>query len=413
MSIKSISEDIIYVGVDDATLDLFESQYKVPEGVSYNSYVIKDRKIAVMDTVDQRATDQWFDNIEEALSGKAPDYLVISHLEPDHSANIQKFLIKYPDTVLVGNARTFAMLPQFFAAPINLERSITVGEADTLNLGQHVLQFFMAPMVHWPEVMVTYDQKEKILFSADAFGKFGILGETLFDDEADFDGYEDDIESDDMNDAQNAWLDEARRYYINIVGKHGLSVQGLLKKIADIDIRMIAPLHGPVLRDGIEYYIGKYQTWSTYVPENDGVVIAYASIHGNTAKVAKAFAQILREKEVENVLLFDLSRCDGSEAVARAYQYDKLVLAGVTYDAGLMPCMQDFLYHLKHKNFQNRRVAIIENGSWAPVSGKLMHDYLAPLKNVFICEKRVTIKSTLKEQNLSEMEALADELLSE
>lgn len=382
-----ISDSVVYVGVNDKDIDLFESQYKVPNGVSYNSYVIFDEKIAVMDTVDRRATQQWLDNLEEALAGKTPDYLVISHLEPDHAYNIQLLAEKYPQMELVSNAKVFAMLPQFFPLDFS-KRSLVVKEGDTLSLGNHTLQFFMAPMVHWPEVMVEYEQTEKILFSADGFGKFGVL------------------------DVEEEWDDEARRYFINIVGKYGAQVQALLKKAATLDIQTICPLHGPVLKENLGHYIGKYLTWSSYEPEEEGVVVAYASIHGNTAKAAKKMAEILEAKGAKAVRVFDLARDDMAEAVSCAFRYDKLVLLGVTYDAGLFPCMEDFLYHLKIKTYRNRKAGIVENGSWAPMSGKLMKAYLEGMKGIEICQPVVTLKSTMKEEDVKNLEALAEAVLA-
>ncbi|MBP8315250.1 FprA family A-type flavoprotein, partial [Clostridium neonatale] len=343
----NISDSIKYIGVNDKTLDLFESQYKIPNGVSYNSYVILDKKVAIMDTVDSRATDEWIANLEKTLDGRTVDYLVISHLEPDHSANIQNLIERYPDMKLVGNKKTFDMLPQFFDVDIT-GKTLLVAEGDELNLGDHTLQFFMAPMVHWPEVMVEYEKTEKILFSADGFGKFGAL------------------------DVEDEWIDEARRYYLNIVGKYGSPVQVLLKKAATLDIKTICPLHGPILKENLSYYIDKYNTWSKYEPEEDGVLVAYASIHGNTANAAKKMASILEEKGAKKVVLFDLSRQDMSEAVTNAFIYDKLILAGATYDGGVFPCMEEFLLHLKSKNYQKRTVGIIENGSWAPMAAKTM-----------------------------------------
>lgn len=381
-----ISDSVVYIGVNDKTIDLFESQYHVPNGVSYNSYLILDEKTAVMDTVDKRATNEWLKNLDKALNGRTLDYLVVSHLEPDHASNIQLLAEKFPEMKLVGNAKIFSMLPQFF--DFDLEgRTITVKEGDTLCLGAHTLQFFMAPMVHWPEVMVEYEQAEKILFSADGFGKFGAL------------------------DAEEAWTDEARRYFINIVGKYGTQVQALLKKAATLDIQTICPLHGPVLKEDLGYYIGKYLTWSSYEPEEEGVVVAYASIHGNTGKAAEKMAQILTEKGAK-VKLFDLARDDMAEAVASAFRYDKLVLLGVTYDGGLFPCMEDFLYHLKIKTYRNRKAAIVENGSWAPMSGKLMKAYLESMKGIEICEPVVTLKSVMKDADEENLKALADTLLA-
>lgn len=387
MSDVKVTDSVLYVGCDDLDIDLFESQYHVPNGVSYNSYVILDEKIAIMDTVDPRRTEEWLEKVEKALGGRLPDYLVVQHMEPDHAGSIQKICTKYPQMQIVSNAKVFGMMPQFFDFDLT-GRTITVKEGDTLSLGSHTLTFVMAPMVHWPEVMVTYEASEKILFSADGFGKFGALS----------------VEED--------WTDEARRYFINIVGKYGAQVQNLLKKAATLDIAMICPLHGPVLKEELGYYIGKYLTWSSYEPEEDGIVIACASIHGNTKRAMLKFAEILKEKGAENVKFFDLSRDDVAEAIAEAYQYSKLVVACPTYDGVLFPCMEDFLYHLKIKNFQNRKAAIVENGSWAPMSGKLMKAYLEGMKNITLVEPTVTIKSTMSEKNLEELNALADALLA-
>lgn len=381
-----ISDSVVYIGVNDKTIDLFESQYKVPNGVSYNSYVILDEKVAVMDTVDKRVTEQWLENLSQALNGRTVDYLVVSHLEPDHASNIQKLAELYPNMKIVGNAKIFSMLPQFFTMDLS-DRSVVVKEGDTLSLGSHTLQFFMAPMVHWPEVMVEYEQSEKILFSADGFGKFGAL----------------DVEED--------WTDEARRYFINIVGKYGTQVQNLLKKAATLDIQTICPLHGPVLKENLGYYIDKYLTWSSYEPEEEGVVIAYASIHGNTAKAAEKMAEILKEKGAKAVCCFDLARDDMAEAVAEAFRYDKLVIMSPTYDGALFPCMEDFLYHLKVKTYKKRTVGIVENGSWAPMAGKLMKAYLEAMKDVQICEPVVSIKSVMKEADEKNLETLAEALL--
>lgn len=387
MSDVKVTDSVLYVGCDDLDIDLFESQYHVPNGVSYNSYVILDEKIAIMDTVDPRRTEEWLEKVEKALGSRLPDYLVVQHMEPDHAGSIQKICTKYPQMQIVSNAKVFGMMPQFFDFDLT-GRTITVKEGDTLSLGSHTLTFVMAPMVHWPEVMVTYEASEKILFSADGFGKFGALS----------------VEED--------WTDEARRYFINIVGKYGAQVQNLLKKAATLDIAMICPLHGPVLKEELGYYIGKYLTWSSYEPEEDGIVIACASIHGNTKRAMLKFAEILKEKGAENVKFFDLSRDDMAEAIAEAYQYSKLVVACPTYDGVLFPCMEDFLYHLKIKNFQNRKAAIVENGSWAPMSGKLMKAYLEGMKNITLVEPTVTIKSTMSEKNLEELNALVDALLA-
>lgn len=385
-----ITDSIIYVGADDTTLDLFESQYIVPEGVSYNSYVILDEKITIMDTVDKRATDDWFSNVEKVLGDKNPEYLVVSHLEPDHAANIQKVAEKYPNMKIVGNVKTFSMMPQFFNLDLT-DRSVVVKEGDTLSLGTHILQFFMAPMVHWPEVMVTYEQSEKIFFTADAFGKFGALSKTEGED----------------------WACEARRYYFNIVGKYGAQVQALLKKAATLDISMICPLHGPILKEDLAYYIEKYDTWSSYRPEDEGVLVAYASIHGNTAETAKKFGKILEQKGAKKVVVSDLSREDMAEVIEDAFRYDKIVIAASTYDGGIFPVMEDFLNHLKSKNYQNRKAGIIENGSWAPIAGKQMRAMLENMKNISICDEVVTIKSTMNDTTVQAMEKLADEILAD
>ena len=383
----TVTDSVLYVGCDDRDIDLFESQYHVPNGVTYNSYVIMDEKIAVMDTVDPRAMEEWMQNVERVLDGKEPDYLVISHLEPDHAGSIQRIAERYPAMKLVSNAKVFAMLPQFFNFDLT-GRTVTVGEGDSLELGSHTLHFVMAPMVHWPEVMVEYESSEKILFAADGFGKFGAM------------------------DAEEEWTDEARRYFINIVGKYGPQVQALLKKAATLDIAMICPLHGPVLKENLGFYIDKYLKWSSYEPEEEGVVVACASIHGNTRKAMQRFVEILREKGAKNVVFFDLARDDMAEAVASAYRYDTLVTACCTYDANLFPCMDDFLYHLKIKNFQNRKVGIVENGSWAPMAGKQMRSYFEGMKNIRIADPMVTIRSTMTKENEEEMKALADALLA-
>lgn len=388
MADTKISDSVIYIGADDHDIDLFESQYVVPNGVSYNSYVIIDEKIAVMDTADPRVTDVWFDNLEKALGGRKPDYLVVQHMEPDHAGNIKKLAEKYPEMKIVGNAKTFPMMKQFFTIDGLDDRSVVVKEGDTLSLGSHTLQFVMAPMVHWPEVMVTYEQSEKLLFSADGFGKFGAL----------------DVEED--------WACEARRYYFNIVGKYGAQVQALLKKAATLDIQTICPLHGPILKENLGYYIGKYMTWSSYEPEDDGVLVAYASIHGNTKKAAEKMKEILEAKGAKKVAITDLSRDDMAEAIEDAFRYDKLVLAAASYDASVFPCMETFLNKLTNKNYQNRKIAIIENGSWAPTAARVMKGYVEKMKKITLCEKTVTIKSTMKDADVTAMEELADELLA-
>lgn len=383
----SVSKDILYIGADDKEIDLFESQYIVPNGISYNSYLIKDEKNVVMDTIDKRKTDEWMQNLEEALAGEKPDYLVISHLEPDHAYNIELLAKKYPEMKLIGNDKTFAFLPQFFEIPDLENRKVVVKEGDELNIGAHTLQFFMAPMVHWPEVMVTYEKSEKIVFSADGFGKFGAL------------------------DTDEDWACEARRYYFNIVGKYGVQVQALLKKLATLDVKMICPLHGPILKENLEYYIGKYDVWSSYQPEDDGVLLAYASIHGNTADSAKELAKMLEEKGAKKVAITDLAREDMAEAIEDAFRYDKMILLAATYDASLFPPMEQFLRHLKEKNYQNRKIGIVENGTWAPMAGKCMKDMLENMKNITICDTQVTIRSKLNEASRAKLEELAEEIL--
>ena len=381
-----ISDSIKYIGVDDTTLDLFESQYIVPNGVSYNSYLILDEKIAVMDTVDARKTKEWFDNLDKELKERVPDYLIVSHLEPDHSANIQLFTEKYKEAKLVLSAKAKAMLPQFFNIEGLDERCIVVKEEEELDLGNHHLKFIMAPMVHWPEVMIEYETTEKVLFSADGFGKFGALA------------HEED------------WACEARRYYFNIVGKYGIPVQTLLKKASTLDIEMICPLHGPILKDNLCYYIDKYQTWSSYQSEDEGVLVASASIHGNTKEVALKIVDLLKEKGVK-VAFTDLTRDDMAEAVEDAFRYSKMILAGATYDGGVFAPMEDFLHRLQHKGYQNKKVGLIENGSWAPLANKVMKDLLSPMKNITICENTVTIKSTYKDENLEAINNLIEEII--
>lgn len=382
----NISDAIKYIGVDDKDIDLFESQYIVPNGISYNSYVILDEKICVLDTVDKRKTDEWFANLENVLDGKAPDYLVINHLEPDHASNIKALADKYPDMKLVGNAKTFNMLPQFFDIDLT-DRTVTVKEGDSLNLGEHTLSFYMAPMVHWPEVMVTYESKEKVLFSADGFGKFGAL------------------------DTDEDWACEARRYYFNICGKYGVQVQALLKKAAKLDIEKICPLHGPVLTENLGYYINLYDIWSKYEPEVDGIFIAYCSIHGNTEKAALKLYDILKEKTDKKIAISDLSRSDMAENVEDAFKYSKLVVAAPSYDGGVFPVMNDFLHHLKIKGYKNRKVAMIENGSWAPCAIKSMQPYFDEMKGIEISDAKVTIRSTMTAENEVQLAALADSII--
>lgn len=382
----NISDAIKYIGVDDKDIDLFESQYIVPNGISYNSYVILDEKICVLDTVDKRKTDEWFANLENVLDGKAPDYLVINHLEPDHASNIKALADKYPDMKLVGNAKTFNMLPQFFDIDLT-DRTVTVKEGDTLSLGEHTLSFYMAPMVHWPEVMVTYESKEKVLFSADGFGKFGAL------------------------DTDEDWACEARRYYFNICGKYGVQVQALLKKAAKLDIEKICPLHGPVLTENLGYYINLYDIWSKYEPEVDGIFIAYCSIHGNTEKAALKLYDILKEKTNKKIAISDLSRSDMAENVEDAFKYSTLVVAAPSYDGGVFPIMNDFLHHLKIKGYKNRKVAMIENGSWAPCAIKAMQPYFEEMKGIEVSDAKVTIRSTMTAENEAQLAALAESVI--
>lgn len=386
MSNVTISDSIKYIGVDDTTLDLFESQYIVPNGVSYNSYVILDEKVAVMDTVDARKTDEWFSNLTNTLNGRTVDYIVISHLEPDHAANIQMLAEKYPQAKLVLSAKAKAMLPQFFDIADFDSRCMAVAEGEELSLGSHTLKFFMAPMVHWPEVMVEYETTEKVLFSADGFGKFGALS------------------------ADEDWACEARRYYFNIVGKYGAPVQALLKKAATLDIQTICPLHGPILKENLGYYIEKYMTWSSYEPEDEGVLVACASIHGNTKKAAEKMVEILKGKGIK-VAFTDLTRDDMAEAIEDAFRYSKLVIAAASYDGGVFPPMEDFLNRLGHKAYQKRKVGIIENGSWAPIAAKSMKAILDTMKDLTVCDTVVSIKSTMKDADVAAMNALADELL--
>ena len=383
----AVTENIKYIGVDDVTLDLFESQYVIPEGVSYNSYVILDEKIAVMDTVDKRGMEEWEARLLEELDGRKVDYLVIHHLEPDHAGSIARLVELFPEVTLVGNAKTFAMLPQFFELAPEVKK-LEVKEGDSLSLGTHTLSFYMAPMVHWPEVMVSYESSEKVLFSADGFGKFGALEKTEGED----------------------WACEARRYYFNIVGKYGAPVQGLLKKAAGLDIACICPLHGPVLKENLGYYIGLYDTWSSYKPESEGVLIAYASTHGNTAKAAEMLGEMLRERGVQKVVVSDLAREDMAEVIEDAFRYDRMVVAAASYDGGVFPCMQDFLHHLQSKAYQNRKVAIVENGSWGPTAARTMKAILETMKNLELVEPQVTIRSTVKEADIENLKALADAL---
>ena len=385
MEIK-VTDSIRYIGVDDKDLDLFESQYEVPNGMAYNSYLILDEKIAIMDTVDERGVDAWVENLQRELAGRTPDYVVIQHMEPDHSGSLMRLLELYPDIKLVGNAKTFQMLPQFYFVELG-DKAVTVKEGDTLSLGIHTLQFLLAPMVHWPEVMMTYEQSEKVFFAADAFGKFGTL------------------------DTDEDWACEARRYYFNIVGKYGAPVQMLLKKAAQLDIRVIAPLHGPILSEDLGYYIGLYDTWSSYTAESKGVFIAVASIHGNTLAAARKLEALLLEKGEERVVVSEISREDMAEIVEDAFRHDRMVLAASSYDGGVFLPMHDLLTHLSYKGFQNRKVGILENGSWAPSAARTIKGLLEPMKGVEVLEPVVTIRSTLKDADLPQLEALADALI--
>ena len=381
-----VTNDIRYIGVDDKTLDLFESQYVVPNGVSYNSYVILDDKVAVMDTVDRRKTTEFLANLRQALAGRQPDYLVVQHMEPDHAASIQALVEQYPDVQLVASAKALQMLPLYFTG-MDLSRAIAVKEGDTLSLGRHELMFIAAPMVHWPEVMMTYDKCDKVLFSADGFGKFGAL------------------------DADEAWDDEARRYYFNIVGKYGPQVQSVLKKAAGLDIRAICPLHGPVLKEDLGHYLDKYNIWSSYGVESEGVFIACASIHGHTAAAMEKLAEILKAKGCPKVAMADLTRDDTAKALENAFRYGKVVLAAASYNAGVMPAMEDFLHHLKGKNYQKRTVALVENGSWAPTAARTMREILGQTKDITVVEPAVTIRGALKDSDLPALEALAGAIL--
>ena len=381
-----MTDSIRYVGVNDHDVDLFEGQYVVPNGMAYNSYVILDEKVAILDTVDHHKCAEFLDNLDAALAGRKPDYLIIHHIEPDHASSVQAVVERWPEVKLVGGPKTFPLLAQYFPG-LDFSSALTVKEGDQLSLGSHVLHFVSAPMVHWPEVMMSYESTEKVLFSADAFGKFGAL------------------------DAQEDWDCEARRYYFNIVGKYGTQVQTVLKKAAGLDIATICPLHGPILKEDLGHYIGKYLTWASYEPEDEGVTIVYGSIHGHTAKAAKLMQKMLEDRG-QKVEIFDLARDDMAEAIECAYRYDKLVIATVTYDAGVFPVVEDFVYHLKLKNYQKRTVGIIQNGSWGPVAGKKVKESLETLKDIKIVDPMVTIRSALKEGNLTAMEALADALVA-
>ena len=382
-----VTEDIRYIGVNDHQVDLFEGQFEVPLGMAYNSYVIMDEKIAVMDTVDQHFGEEWLANLKNALDGRTPDYLIIQHMEPDHSANITGFLAAYPDTVVVGNAKTFAMMEQFYELPVSMKREV-VANGGTLSLGKHELTFVFAPMVHWPEVMVTYDSTDKVLFSADAFGKFG---------------------ANDVEDPEG-WACEARRYYFGIVGKYGAQAQTLLKKAAGLDIQIICPLHGPVLSDDLGYYLGLYDTWSSYRPETEGVFVAYTSVYGNTKKAAEQLAELLREKGCPKVSIADLARDDIYECVEDGFRYSRMVLATTTYNAEMFPTMREFISHLTERGYQNRTIGLIENGTWAPTAAKCMKAMFEKSKNITFAENTVTIKSALNAESRAQLEALADEL---
>ena len=387
MKDTSISNAIKYIGVDDKSIELFENQYIVPNGMAYNSYIIKDDKIVIMDTVDSRAVEQWLENLTKELGNTKPDYLVISHLEPDHSGGIKLLADKYPEMKIVGNIKTFTFLPQFVEIENIKERKVVVNEGDTLNVGNHTLQFFMAPMVHWPEVMFTYEQTEKILFSADAFGKFGTL------------------------DTEEDWACEARRYYFNIVGKYGMQVQAVLKKLASLEVKTICALHGPILKENLEYYINKYDIWSSYKPEDEGVLVAYASIHGNTKEAAEKLGEILKQKGAKKVVLADLVTDDFAETIEDAFRYDKMIVAASSYNFDVFPPMRNFLYQLKSKGYQNRKVGIIENGTWAPSAAKCMREIIDEMKNIEVCEPLVTIKTKMNTSTVSNFENLVENIL--
>ncbi len=381
----TITQDVKYIGVNDRKIDLFEGQYHVPNGMSYNSYLILDEQIAVMDTVDAAFTQEWLENIREALADRTPDFLIVQHMEPDHSANVMNFVKRYPNVRVVASARAFTMMKQFFGTDFS-DRRIIVTDGDTLSLGRHQLSFFTAPMVHWPEVIVTYDSADHILFSADGFGKFGTW------------------------DAEEPWLDEARRYYIGIVGKYGAQVQALLKKASALDVQMICPLHGPVLKEPLDDYLRAYDTWSAYRAEEEGIVIAYTSVYGNTKTAVLRLAERLRENGCQRVVVYDLARCDMAQAVADAFRYDRLVLATTTYNGDIFPFMRTFIEHLTERNFRNRTVALIENGSWAPLAAKVMRGLLDGCKDLTMAEHTVRLLSSLNEESLAQLNALADEL---
>ena len=383
---NNITNDIYYIGVNDHQIDLFEGQYDVPNGMAYNSYIIADEKTAIFDTVDGKFTDQWLGNIAEVLGGRKPDYLIVQHMEPDHSANIKKFLEKYPETTIVGNSKTFTMIDNFFEG-LTIANKLEVKEGEKLSLGKHELSFVFAPMVHWPEVMFTYDSTDKVLFSADAFGKFGAL------------------------DADEDWACEARRYYFGIVGKYGAQVQGVLKKAGALDIQTICPLHGPVLKENLGYYLGLYNTWSSYGVESEGIFIAYTSVYGNTKKAAELLKEKLEAKGCPKVAIADLAREDMAESVEDAFRYGKLVIATTTYNADIFPFMKHFILDLTERNYQNRTIGIIENGSWAPLAAKTVKAMFEKSKNITFTDTTVSIKSAVKAANIAEIEALADELM--
>ena len=384
MSDMIISKDIIYIGADDKETKLFEGQYVLENGMSYNSYLIKDEKNVILDTIDQNVTELWMENLEKSLNGEKPDYLIVSHMEPDHAYNIGKLIEKYPDMKIVGNQITFNMISKFFRDIDLSNKKFVVMEGDILDIGKHKLQFFMAPMVHWPEVMVTYEQTEKILFSADGFGKFGAI------------------------EAKEDWYCEARRYYFGIVGKYGMQVQALLNKVSNLEIKMICPLHGPILKENLKYYIDKYKTWSSYEPEDEGIYIACASIHGNTLKAGKKMEEICKSYGNKKVVLADLTKTDWAETVEDAFRYSNLIVMASSYNAGLFPPMKQFLEHLKERNYQKRTVAIIENGSWAPSAGRCMKQIIEEMKDIKIIEPIITIKSTMDEENVEQMKELAN-----
>lgn len=390
MATTNVTDSIRYIGADDKDIDLFEGQYVVPQGISYNSYVILDKDVAVLDTIDARRTSEWLGNLEGALGSRKPSYLIVSHMEPDHAANVGRFLDLYPEAKVVCTAQAVKLITRFFGITLPAERLVIVKDGDTLSLGEHTLRFVTAPMVHWPEVMMEYEQKEKILFSADAFGKFGTL---------DYDDPE-------------GWTCEARRYYFNIVGKYGAQVQAVLKKVGGLEIDKICPLHGPVLEGDLTPYLRLYDTWSSYRPENEGIFIAYCSLHGNTAEAAVKLAEIIRAKSNVKVSLSDLRHDDMAEAIEDAFRYDRLVLAAPTYDAGIMPVMEDFISHLRSKNFQNRKVAFVDNGSWAPAAGKKMREAMEQLKDITVVEPMVTVESTVKQKTVDDLTRLADALLA-